>query len=49
MRAKFYVISVNAAGERQMEQNRIVDNGLLNLPDGTRQESAVSWHVKSWQ
>lgn len=49
MRAKFYVISVDAAGEREMEQNHIVDNGLLNLPDGTRQESAVSWHVKAWQ
>ncbi|MEU4831129.1 helix-turn-helix transcriptional regulator [Streptosporangium sp. NPDC023615] len=49
MRAKFYVISVDAAGERQMEQNHIVDNGLLNLPDGTRQESPVSWHVKAWQ
>ncbi|MER5649293.1 helix-turn-helix transcriptional regulator [Streptosporangium sp. NPDC002524] len=49
MRAKFYVISVDAAGERQMAQNHIVDNGLLNLPDGARQESAVSWHVKAWQ
>ncbi|MGC5011450.1 helix-turn-helix domain-containing protein [Streptosporangium sp. DT93] len=49
MRAKFYVISVDAAGERQMAQNHIVDNGLLNLPDGARQESPVSWHVKAWQ
>ncbi|GAA0984056.1 hypothetical protein GCM10009555_057060 [Acrocarpospora macrocephala] len=49
IRAKFYVISVDASGERELEQNRIVDNGLLDLPGGTRQESAVSWHVKAWQ
>lgn len=49
LRAKFYVISVDAAGERALEQNRVVDDGLLDLPEGTRQESTTSWHVKAWQ
>ncbi len=48
-RAKFYVISVDEAGERALEENRVIDNGLLDLPEGSRQESAVGWHVKAWE
>ncbi|GAB1817097.1 helix-turn-helix domain-containing protein [Herbidospora sp. RD11066] len=49
MRAKFSVISVDEAGERALEENRVIDNGLLDLPEGARQESAVTWHVKAWE
>lgn len=48
-KAKFYVISVDAGGARAMEQNKVVDQGLLQLPTGTRQESDIIWHLKQWK
>ncbi|WP_112238893.1 hypothetical protein [Kribbella monticola] len=48
-KAKFYVISVDAGGAQAMEQNKVADEGLLQLPSGTRQESDTIWHVKEWE
>jgi transcriptional regulator with XRE-family HTH domain len=47
--AEFYVISVDNGGLQALGQNQVVDNGILQLPSGTRQESIISWHVKGWQ
>jgi hypothetical protein len=47
-RAYFYVISVDKGGYRALQQNRVVDNGILFLPQGTRQESTMRYHVKGW-
>ncbi|WP_430789192.1 helix-turn-helix domain-containing protein [Actinoplanes sp. G11-F43] len=48
-RAAFYVISVDDSGRHALEQNKVVDEGVLELPRGTRVESEVIWHVKKWQ
>jgi hypothetical protein len=47
-RAEFFVISVDPAGNRALGQNRVVDDGALQLPEGHRQESAVMWHERGW-
>ena len=47
--AEFYVISVDNGGLQALSQNQVVDNGILQLPSGTRQESIISWHLKGWQ
>jgi transcriptional regulator with XRE-family HTH domain len=49
IRAEFYVISVDNGGLQALGQNQVVDNGILQLPSGTRQESTISWHLKGWQ
>jgi transcriptional regulator with XRE-family HTH domain len=48
-RAEFYVISVDTGGLQALGQNQVVDNGILQLPFGTRQESIIRWHLKGWQ
>jgi transcriptional regulator with XRE-family HTH domain len=48
-KAEFFVVSVDNAGFRALGQNQVVDNGILQLPLGTRQESSASWHLKGWQ
>ena len=48
-KAKFYVISVDESGSHAIEQNRVVDEGIIELPRGTQLESDVIWHVKKWQ
>lgn len=47
-RAEFYVISVDNGGLQALGQNQVVDNGILQLPAGTRRESIISWHLKGW-
>lgn len=46
--AQFYVISVDNGGLQALSQNQVVDNGILQLPVGTRRESIISWHLKGW-
>jgi transcriptional regulator with XRE-family HTH domain len=48
-RAEFYVISVDNGGLQALYQNQVVDNGILQLPSGTRRESHINWHLKGWQ
>ena len=48
-KAMFYVISVDDSGLHAIEQNRVVDEGVLQLPRGFRLESDIIWHVKKWQ
>ena len=48
-RARFYVVSVDAGGARAIEQNKVRDEGLLQLPHGTRHESDAIWHTKGWE
>lgn len=47
--AEFYVISVDNGGLQVLYQNQVVDNGILQLPSGTRRESVIRWHLKGWQ
>ncbi|WP_410625914.1 helix-turn-helix domain-containing protein [Amycolatopsis sp. cmx-8-4] len=47
--AMFFVISVDSAGKRALGQNHVEDDGLLELPVGHRQESAMVWHRKGWE
>jgi hypothetical protein len=48
-RAQFWVISVDSGGLQALSQNQVVDHGVLYLPSGTIQETAVTWHVKGWE
>jgi hypothetical protein len=48
-RAEFWVISVDNGGWRALNQNKVVDNGVLYLPSGTIRESVITWHTKGWQ
>jgi hypothetical protein len=47
-RAEFYVISVPAGGIKELQENQVVDNGILGLPSSSRHESPVRWHTKGW-
>lgn len=47
--AMFFIISVDSAGKRALGQNHVEDDGLLELPAGHRQESAMLWHRKGWE
>jgi hypothetical protein len=47
-RATFQMISVGEAGLRALGQNHVDDNGVLELPPDSREESESRSHVKGW-
>lgn len=47
--AEFFVISVNNVELLALQQNQVRDHGILQLPNGTRTVSRVSWHMKAWE